>query len=176
MTVAMLMANTVQSAEAFAELLMKTHWPMTFLPLKYQSPVPSDIDISRAHEHKNISILGHEVGLLVGEVSLYGHKKAKISLDVLERMKEHDVGKYVVVAGITPTPLGEGKSTTLIGLAQALMAHKTRNTIATMRQPSQGPTFGIKGGAAGGGYSQVIPMEDFNVSSNFFYEFCQYFK
>ncbi|XP_070504810.1 C-1-tetrahydrofolate synthase, cytoplasmic [Chironomus tepperi] len=163
MTVAMLMANTVQSAEAFAELLMKTHWPMTFLPLKYQSPIPSDIDISRAHEHKNISILTHEVGLLAGEVSLYGHKKAKISLNVLDRMKEHDVGKYVVVAGITPTPLGEGKSTTLIGLAQALMAHKTRNTIATMRQPSQGPTFGIKGGAAGGGYSQVIPMEDFNL-------------
>lgn len=164
MTVAMLMANTVESAERFAELLMKPHWPITFLPLNLQTPVPKDIEISRAQEPKNISILAHEIGLLAGEVSLYGTKKAKISLDVLGRLREQEDGKYVVVAGITPTPLGEGKSTTLIGLGQALMAHKNRNTIATMRQPSQGPTFGIKGGAAGGGYSQVIPMEDFNVS------------
>lgn len=96
-------------------------------------------------------------------MSLYGKKKAKISLDVLKRLKDKEDGKYVVVAGITPTPLGEGKSTTLVGLVQALAAHKNRNTFACLRQPSQGPTFGIKGGAAGGGYSQVIPMEDFNL-------------
>lgn len=94
---------------------------------------------------------------------MYGTKKAKISLKLLDRMKSGADGKYVVVAGITPTPLGEGKSTTLIGLVQALAAHKKKNAIACMRQPSMGPTFGIKGGAAGGGYSQVIPMEDFNL-------------
>lgn len=72
-------------------------------------------------------------------------------------------GKYIVVAGITPTPLGEGKSTTTIGLAQALGAHLGKTAFACVRQPSQGPTFGIKGGAAGGGYSQVIPMDEFNL-------------
>merc|ERR1712130_353051 len=85
------------------------------------------------------------------------------SLDVLQRRQGATLGQYVVVTGITPTPLGEGKSTTTIGLAQALGAHLQRKTVACIRQPSQGPTFGIKGGAAGGGYSQVIPMEDFNL-------------
>lgn len=82
-------------------------------------------------------------------------------------------GKYIVVAGITPTPLGEGKSTTTIGLAQALGAHLGKTAFATVRQPSQGPTFGIKGGAAGGGYSQVIPMDEFNLhlTGKFFLSF-----
>jgi methylenetetrahydrofolate dehydrogenase (NADP+)/methenyltetrahydrofolate cyclohydrolase/formyltetrahydrofolate synthetase len=164
MTVAMLMANTVQSAERSAERLMDTKWRINLLPLHPTTPVPTDIAISRSQTPKNISLLANEVGLLPGEVSLYGTKKAKIALSVLDRLKHQKDGKYVVVAGITPTPLGEGKSTTLIGLAQALTAHCDKNTFATMRQPSQGPTFGIKGGAAGGGYSQVIPMEDFNVS------------
>ncbi|KAG5667299.1 hypothetical protein PVAND_015285 [Polypedilum vanderplanki] len=163
MTVAMLMSNTVQSAERFAERLMDTKWKICPLSLQIQSPVPSDIEISRSQEPKNISVLANEVGLLPGEVSLYGTRKAKISLNVLDRLKDQEVGKYVVVAGITPTPLGEGKSTTMIGLAQALTGHRDKNAFATMRQPSQGPTFGIKGGAAGGGYSQVIPMEDFNL-------------
>ena len=110
-----------------------------------------------------MSILAEEVGLTINEVSPYGDKKAKISLSVLQRLQNQEDGKYVVVAGITPTPLGEGKSTTLVGLVQALTGHKNRNTFACLRQPSQGPTFGIKGGAAGGGYSQVIPMEDFNL-------------
>jgi methylenetetrahydrofolate dehydrogenase (NADP+)/methenyltetrahydrofolate cyclohydrolase/formyltetrahydrofolate synthetase len=82
---------------------------------------------------------------------------------VLERLAGAAGGKYVVVAGITPTPLGEGKSTTTVGLTQALGAALGRNTFACLRQPSQGPTFGIKGGAAGGGYAQVIPMEEFNL-------------
>lgn len=97
------------------------------------------------------------------EVIQYGNRKAKISLSVLKRLEHVEDGNYVLVAGITPTPLGEGKSTTTVGLVQALAAHKGLNTIACLRQPSQGPTFGIKGGAAGGGYSQVIPMEDFNL-------------
>lgn len=109
MTVAMLMSNTVLSAERFSEKLLDSNWKITLLPLKLQNPVPADILISRAQEPKNISILANEVGILPGEVSLYGTKKAKISLSVLNRLKSADDGKYVVVAGITPTPLGEGK-------------------------------------------------------------------
>lgn len=163
MTVCMLMSNTIKSAEKFAERMMDTKWKLRTLPLQLQVPVPSDIEISRAQEPKPISVLAQEVGLLPVEVSPYGSKKAKIALSVLERLKDQEDGKYVVIAGITPTPLGEGKSTTLVGLVQALAAHKDRNAFACLRQPSQGPTFGIKGGAAGGGYSQVIPMEDFNL-------------
>lgn len=163
MTVCMLMSNTVKSATKFAERLMDTRWKLRTLPLKLETPVPSDIAISRSQEPKAISALAEEVGLLPGEVSAHGTRKAKISLSVLERLKEQEDGKYVVIAGITPTPLGEGKSTTLVGLVQALAAHKEKNAFACLRQPSQGPTFGIKGGAAGGGYSQVIPMEDFNL-------------
>lgn len=87
----------------------------------------------------------------------------KISLRLLKRLHSQKNGKFVVVAGITPTPFGEGKSTTSLGLVQALTAHRNKNSIATLRQPSMGPTFGVKGGAAGGGYSQVIPMEEFNL-------------
>lgn len=123
----------------------------------------SDIEIARNQVPKNISQLATEIGIVPEEISMYGTKKAKISLKILDRMKDQEDGQYIVVAGITPTPLGEGKSTTLIGLTQALAAHKKKNAIACMRQPSMGPTFGIKGGAAGGGYSQVIPMEDFNL-------------
>lgn len=163
MTVCMLMSNTVKSAEKFAERLLNTKWNLRTLPLKIQSPVPSDIAISRAQDPKHISALAEEVGLAEAEVSPYGSKKAKISLTVLDRLKDQQDGKYVVVVGITPTPLGEGKTTTLVGLTQALGAHKDKNAFACLRQPSMGPTFGIKGGAAGGGYSQVIPMDDFNL-------------
>lgn len=163
MTVCMLMSNTVRSAERNAERLMDTKWKLRTLPLNIKSPVPSDIEISRSQEPKPISVLAEEVGLIAAEVSPHGTRKAKISLSVLDRLKDQEDGKYVVIAGITPTPLGEGKSTTLVGLVQALAAHKDKNAFACLRQPSQGPTFGIKGGAAGGGYSQVIPMEDFNL-------------
>lgn len=90
---------------------------------------------------------------------------AQVKLSVLDRRASAPPGKYVIVAGITPTPLGEGKSTTSVGLAQALGAHLGRPTVACLRQPSQGPTFGVKGGAAGGGYAQVIPMELLNLHS-----------
>ncbi|KAI5740437.1 hypothetical protein M8J76_003852 [Diaphorina citri] len=163
MTVAMLMNNTVLSAERYIDRLLKPSWNLHTLPLNLQSPVPSDIDIARAQDPKDINQLAQEIGLHVSEVSSYGRSKAKISTEVLDRLKRVQDGKYIVVAGITPTPLGEGKSTTTIGLAQALAAHKHKNTFACVRQPSQGPTFGIKGGAAGGGYSQVIPMEEFNL-------------
>ncbi|XP_053696503.1 C-1-tetrahydrofolate synthase, cytoplasmic [Sabethes cyaneus] len=165
MTVAMLMQNTVQSALRVAQRMieMEFRWPIKVLPLKPLEQVPSDIEIARSQTPKDIAVLASEIGLIPSEVSLYGDKKAKISLKTLDRLKNEQNGKYVVVAGITPTPLGEGKSTTLVGLVQALTAHKQCNAIACLRQPSQGPTFGIKGGAAGGGYSQVIPMEDFNL-------------
>ncbi|XP_046750821.1 C-1-tetrahydrofolate synthase, cytoplasmic isoform X2 [Diprion similis] len=163
MTVAMLMKNTVISALRSAEKLLSSTWSFKALPLKRVEPIPNDITISRSQEPKNVGVLAEEIGLSPSEYSLYGNKKAKISLRVLERLKDQENGKYVVVAGITPTPLGEGKSTTTLGLVQALSAHKGRNSFATLRQPSQGPTFGVKGGAAGGGYSQVIPMEEFNL-------------
>uniref|UniRef100_A0A8C9WUR4 C-1-tetrahydrofolate synthase, cytoplasmic n=1 Tax=Scleropages formosus TaxID=113540 RepID=A0A8C9WUR4_SCLFO len=122
-----------------------------------------DIVISRSCPPKPIDQLAREVGLLSDEVEMYGKTKAKVQLSVIKRLEGHSDGKYVVVTGITPTPLGEGKSTTTVGLVQAMGAHLNLNAFACVRQPSQGPTFGIKGGAAGGGYSQVIPMEEFNL-------------
>ncbi|XP_044730108.1 C-1-tetrahydrofolate synthase, cytoplasmic [Chrysoperla carnea] len=163
MTVAMLMKNTVLSASRAVDRLLNCSWALRPLSLQKQKPVPSDVVIARSQTPKDISILAKEIGLYNNEISQYGNTKAKISLAVIDRLKNQPKGKYVVVVGITPTPLGEGKSTTTVGLVQALTAHKNKNAIACLRQPSQGPTFGIKGGAAGGGYAQVIPMEDFNL-------------
>jgi len=133
------------------------------LPLKLRTPVPSDIEIAQAVDLKPITEVADEVGLLPEELELYGNFKAKVRLEVLDRLKDVPDGVYVDVTAITPTPLGEGKSTTMVGLSQALGAHLGKRVFTCIRQPSQGPTFGIKGGAAGGGYSQVIPMEDFNL-------------
>uniref|UniRef100_A0A8V8TL50 C-1-tetrahydrofolate synthase, cytoplasmic n=1 Tax=Homo sapiens TaxID=9606 RepID=A0A8V8TL50_HUMAN len=163
MTVAMLMQSTVESAKRFLEKFKPGKWMIQYNNLNLKTPVPSDIDISRSCKPKPIGKLAREIGLLSEEVELYGETKAKVLLSALERLKHRPDGKYVVVTGITPTPLGEGKSTTTIGLVQALGAHLYQNVFACVRQPSQGPTFGIKGGAAGGGYSQVIPMEEFNL-------------
>merc|ERR550539_1516867 len=163
MTVAMLMYNTVQSAVRTRNDLLGNKWSLSLLPLKPLEKVPSDIEVARAQTPKDVSLLATEIGLRPAEVDLYGKKKAKVSLSVLSRLKVQKSGKYIIVAGITPTPLGEGKSTTTIGLSQALGAHLNKNVFACVRQPSQGPTFGIKGGAAGGGYSQVIPMDEFNL-------------
>ncbi len=135
----------------------------TPIALKLHFPVPSDIDIAQESDLKPISQIAEEVGLLPSELELHGKYKAKVELDVLERLKDVPNGKYIDVTAITPTPLGEGKSTTMVGLSQALGAHLGKRVFTCIRQPSQGPTFGIKGGAAGGGYSQVIPMEDFNL-------------
>lgn len=132
-------------------------------PLKRVNPVPSDIEIAQAATLKPITQIAEELGLLPDELELYGPYKAKVKLEVLERLRDVPDGKYVDVTAITPTPLGEGKTTTTVGLSQALGAHLGYTVMTAIRQPSQGPTFGIKGGAAGGGYSQVIPMEDFNL-------------
>ncbi|EKM82679.1 hypothetical protein AGABI1DRAFT_118122 [Agaricus bisporus var. burnettii JB137-S8] len=160
-TVALLMENTFDSAKR----LWEESRSRKIKPLKLDilDNVPSDIEISMAQTPKPISQLASEIGILPHELENYGNAKAKVDLSVLDRLAYRKDGKYIVVAGITPTPLGEGKSTTTIGLAQALGAELGRPSFACIRQPSQGPTFGIKGGAAGGGYSQVIPMDEFNL-------------
>lgn len=132
-------------------------------PLKLRTPVPSDIDIAQEATLKPILQIAEEAGLQPDELELFGPYKAKVKLEVLERLKNIPDGKYIDVTAITPTPLGEGKSTTMVGLSQALGSHLGKRVFTCIRQPSQGPTFGIKGGAAGGGYSQVVPMEDFNL-------------
>jgi len=123
---------------------------------------PSDLEIAQAATVKPILEIAATVDLGEDDLDLYGKYKAKVHLDVLDRLRDRPQGKYVDVTAITPTPLGEGKSTTAIGLVQGLGVIG-KKPMACIRQPSQGPTFGIKGGAAGGGYSQVIPMEDFNL-------------
>uniref|UniRef100_A0A3P8TIP4 formate--tetrahydrofolate ligase n=1 Tax=Amphiprion percula TaxID=161767 RepID=A0A3P8TIP4_AMPPE len=138
-------------------------WHLHSLKLQPLTPVPSDIEISRAQTPKPVTQLAEEIGLLPEELEAYGRNKAKVRLSLLDRLHSQPDGKYVLVAGITPTPLGEGKSTVTIGLVQAMSAHLKHNSFACLRQPSQGPTFGVKGGAAGGGYAQVIPMEEFNL-------------
>ena len=131
--------------------------------LKLRRPVPSDIEIAQESDIKPISLIAEEIGVLPEELEFYGPYKAKVKLEILKRLKDLPDGKYIDVTAITPTPLGEGKTTTTVGLSQALGAHLGKMVITVIRQPSQGPTFGIKGGAAGGGYSQIIPMEDFNL-------------
>ena len=127
------------------------------------NPVPSDLEIAQAATPAPIDRIASEAGILPDELELYGKSKAKVHLSIRDRLKEAPNGKYVVVTAITPTPLGEGKTTTTVGLSQALGAHLGKRVFTCIRQPSQGPTFGIKGGAAGGGYSQIIPMEEFNL-------------
>lgn len=161
MTVAMLIKNVLDSAKRHFDA--ESHRKITPLPLNLKSPVPSDIDISRQQTPKHIRTVAKEIGITEREFEPFGAYKGKVSLKVLDRLNEKKDGKYVLVAGITPTPLGEGKSTTTVGLVQALGAHLNKLAFATVRQPSMGPTFGIKGGAAGGGYSQVIPMDEFNM-------------
>jgi len=124
--------------------------------------VKSDIEIAQAAEIKDIREIAGSMGLDEHYLELYGNNKAKVSLDVIDDFKDRPNGKYIDVTAITPTPLGEGKTVTTIGLAMALN-RIGKKTITCIRQPSLGPVFGIKGGAAGGGFSQVIPMEDFNL-------------
>ncbi len=130
--------------------------------VKKVKPVPTDIEIAQAAELKPIIEIAESIGLTEDDLDYYGKYKAKIHLDVLKKFADRPLGKYIDVTAITPTPLGEGKTVTTIGLSQGLH-YIGKNVMTVIRQPSQGPTFGIKGGAAGGGYSQVVPMEDFNL-------------
>jgi len=124
--------------------------------------MPSSLEIAQSAMLRPILEIGAEMGVLAEELELYGPYKAKIHLDILQRLRDRPDGREIVVTALTPTPLGEGKTTTTVGLAQALNRIGVR-TAATVRQPSMGPVFGIKGGGAGGGYSQVVPMEDINL-------------
>ncbi len=123
---------------------------------------PSDLDIAQAATLRPLDEIAENAGIPTEMLETYGVGSAKISLDAIEAMADRPKAKYVVVSAITPTPLGEGKTTTTVGLGQAFQYIGSSATIA-IRQPSMGPTFGIKGGAAGGGYSQVVPMELFNL-------------
>ncbi|MEU6267035.1 formate--tetrahydrofolate ligase [Saccharopolyspora shandongensis] len=124
--------------------------------------IPSDLDISRATALLPLEEVAAQLGIGAHLLEPYGHSAAKISLDALDELPERPTARYVVVSAITPTPLGEGKTTTTVGLGQALR-HLGKRSAVAIRQPSMGPTFGIKGGAAGGGYSQVVPMEALNL-------------
>lgn len=124
--------------------------------------MPTDLEIARSTPPRPIAEIGAAMGLGPHLLRPYGEDVAKISLDAVDELADRPKAKYVVVTAITPTPLGEGKTTTVVGLGQAL-ARLGRRSVLSLRQPSMGPTFGIKGGAAGGGYSQVIPMELLNL-------------
>src|SRR6201989_1897171 len=123
---------------------------------------PSDLDIAQAATLEPLTDIAAQMGIGKHLIEPYGDSLAKIKLAAIEELSDRPKAKYVVVSAITPTPLGEGKTTTTVGLGQALKHIGKRATIA-IRQPSMGPTFGIKGGAAGGGYSQVVPMEILNL-------------
>jgi formyltetrahydrofolate synthetase len=124
--------------------------------------VPSDLEIAQNAKMEHIIEIGKKLGIQEDDLELYGKYKAKVSLDLVKRLKDRPKGRYVVITAITPTPLGEGKTVTTIGLSMGL--GKIGKSVCTaIRQPSLGPVFGIKGGAAGGGFSQVLPMEDFNL-------------
>uniref|UniRef100_A0A9J8AFX1 C-1-tetrahydrofolate synthase, cytoplasmic n=1 Tax=Cyprinus carpio carpio TaxID=630221 RepID=A0A9J8AFX1_CYPCA len=160
MTVAMLMKNTVESAKRFLQKYTPGKWNIEYTKKNPLEPQPSDAEISCSCQSKPIGQLAREVGLFSEEVEPYGRSRAKIRLDALKRMEKQPDGKYVVVTGITSTPLGEGKCTTTLGLAQALGAHLNINTFACVQEPSPGSFFGARGIAVGGGYSQIIPLEE----------------
>lgn len=122
----------------------------------------TDIEIAQAAHMKPIAEVAQQIGLSADDLELYGKYKAKISLDIFNRVRNNPDGKLVLVTAINPTPAGEGKTTTTVGLGQALVK-MGKNAIIALREPSLGPCFGIKGGAAGGGYAQVVPMDDINL-------------
>ncbi len=130
--------------------------------VQVRDPVPSDIEIAQEAKMRPIIQVAAELGLSEDDLDLYGKYKAKVHLDVIDKFRDRPLGKYIDVTAITPTPLGEGKTVTTIGVSQGLH-YIGKKVMTCIRQPSQGPTFGIKGGAAGGGYSQLVPMEDFNL-------------
>src|ERR671927_116474 len=130
--------------------------------VKMKTSVKSDIEIAQASKMKPIVEIAENIGLLENDLELYGKYKAKISNEALNKIKANNDGKIILVTSINPTPAGEGKSTVTVGLADAFNRIGKKVMIA-MREPSLGPTMGIKGGATGGGYSQVLPMEDINL-------------
>ena len=127
------------------------------MPVKRVLPVPSDIDIAQSAEMIPILEVADKLGLTMDDLDLQGKWKAKVHLDVIDKFKDRPQGKYIDVTAITPTPLGEGKTTTSVGLVQGMGSVLGKNVMACIRQPSMGPTFNIKGGAAGGGVENPEP-------------------
>ncbi|XP_050995182.1 C-1-tetrahydrofolate synthase, cytoplasmic [Labeo rohita] len=166
MTVAMLMKNTVESAKRCLQTYTPGKWNIEYKKKKPHEPQPSDAEISWSCQSKPIGELAREVGLFSEEVEPYGRSRAKIQLNALKRMEKQPDGKYVVVTGITSTPLGEGKRTITLGLAQALGAHLNINAFACIQEPSPGSCFGTRGIVVGGGYSQIIPLEEVSLKSS----------
>ena len=123
----------------------------------------TDVQIAQEAKMKPISEIAEQIGILDDELELYGKYKAKVSLDVFDRLKDKPDGKLILVTAINPTPAGEGKTTTNIGLSMGLNK-LGKKTITALREPSLGPSFGVKGGAAGGRYAQIVPMEDINYT------------
>src|SRR3982074_2416345 len=133
------------------------------MPASQHTSPKSDIEISQAAAKRRIADVASErLGIAVENLDPYGHYKAKVSMDYIKTLKDRPNGKLVLVTAITPTPAGEGKTTTTVGLGDALN-HIGKTAILCLREPSLGPSFGMKGGAAGGGYAQVVPMEDINL-------------
>ncbi|KAL6927280.1 C-1-tetrahydrofolate synthase, mitochondrial [Hanseniaspora valbyensis] len=166
MTVGMLTKNVYEAAlKAFKE---ETKLPDIHpVAIDTSFPVPSDIEISRRHTPKPIGSIAKELNLKNSEVEYHGHYLAKINPKVLNRLEENrNPGKYVLVGGVTPTAFGEGKSTICISLASSLYAHLNKPTIANVRQPSLGPSFGVKGTASGAGRSLVVPVDTFTLQLN----------
>lgn len=126
------------------------------------SKIPSDIEIAQQAKMKPVAEIAAQLGIQEDEIELYGKYKAKVSLDVYKRLADKPDGKLILVTAITPTPAGEGKTTTSVGLTDGL-AKLGKKVMVCLREPSLGPSFGVKGGAAGGGYAQVVPMEDINL-------------
>ena len=129
---------------------------------QHQSP-KSDIEIAQAAKPRRIADVAKEkLGIAIDNLEPYGHYKAKVSMEFIKTLKDRKDGKLILVTAISPTPAGEGKTTTTVGLTDALN-HIGKKAMMCLREPSLGPCFGVKGGAAGGGYAQVIPMEDINL-------------
>jgi len=125
--------------------------------------MPSDIEIAQAAKMERISKVAREkLGIAEDHLEPYGHYKAKVSLEYVDSLKDRPNGKLILVTAISPTPAGEGKTTTTVGLGDGLN-HIGKKAVICLREPSLGPVFGVKGGAAGGGYAQVVPMEDINL-------------
>src|SRR5262249_9012380 len=127
-----------------------------------EPPQKSSLEIAQQAELEAIDDLGARIGLQPDEIEPYGRYKAKISLDAIDRLSDKPDAKLICVAGMTPTKAGEGKTTTSVGLTEGL-GHIGKSPVLCLREPSLGPVFGIKGGAAGGGLAQVVPMEDLNL-------------
>ena len=133
------------------------------MPASQHEKPKSDIEIAQAAKPKRIADIARErLGIEAENIDPYGHYKAKVSLEYIKSLKGKKDGKLILVTAISPTPAGEGKTTTTVGLTDALN-HIGKKAMCALREPSLGPSFGRKGGAAGGGYAQVIPMEEINL-------------